>query len=279
MEITAQMVSRLREETGVGMMECKNALKETEGDIERAKDLLRAKGKAGAEKRSGRTAADGVVAIQLGASATAMVELNSETDFVARNEEFIALASSLAQLAANSTAGSVDELLQEDLGGQTAQAALDMALAKLREHLVFRRFARIASSPETVVGSYVHTVTNKIGVLVDMKGDPSSADHVELAKSVAMHIAASKPEYLRREDVPVAAVEREHAIVTEQTRNEGKPEAALPKIVEGRMGKFFERVCLIEQPYVRDGSKRVGELVKAAGCDIRGFNLFIVGQE
>jgi elongation factor Ts len=276
MQITAQMVSQLREQTGAGMMECKKALTEAEGDIERARDILRAKGQAGAEKRAGRAAAEGVVAAASTASGSALVELNCETDFVARNDEFKALAGELARLAADSDAASTDDILSRD--GGAAKTKVDDALHKLRENIVFRRFVRFEAKPDSVIASYIHTVTNKIGVLVELKGDPSNEQHVAVAKNVAMHIAASKPEYLQRDDVPGDVVEREKQVLAEKTRNEGKPEAAIPKIVEGRVGKFFEQVCLNEQPYVREPGKKVSQLASECGAEIRRFALFVVGQ-
>ena len=279
MEITAQMVSQLREQTGAGMMECKKALVESGGDIERARDILRAKGQAGAEKRAGRAAADGVVAAVTSPTAASLIELNSETDFVARNEEFKALAHQIATVAAGHPHDEVAAILAVTLDGKTVKEKLDDALAKMRENLVLRRTVRYEAGSDTVLATYIHTVTNKIGVLVELKGDPGNDEHKELARGVAMHIAASKPQYVRREEVPAEVVEREKAVLAEKTRNEGKPEAAIPKIVEGRVGKFFEQICLLDQPYVRDPSKKVGDLLSQAGMEARRFALYQVGQE
>lgn len=280
MQITAQMVSQLREQTGAGMMECKKALVEAEGDMERARDILRSRGKAGAEKRAGRAAADGVVAAAHSDRGSALIELNSETDFVARNEEFRALANDLATLVLSSNANTVEEVLQEKLpNGETADHRLHDVLARLRENIIFRRFVRYEAGPDSVIDSYIHTVTHKIGVLVELWGSPNREEHRALARNIAMHIAASKPEYVRREEVPHDAIEHEKQVLTELTRNEGKPEAAIPRIVEGRLGKFYERVCLVDQPYVRDPSKKIGQLLSEAGADVRRFTLFVVGQE
>ncbi len=280
MEITAQMVSRLREQTGAGMMECKKALVECEGDVDKARDFLRAKGKAGAEKRAGRAAADGTVAACATPEGTALVELNSETDFVARNEDFRACAALLAKTAAKTKQADVAAILaQTTADGAPVQQKLDDVIAKLRENIMFRRAAFYAAGPETVVALYVHTVTNKTAVLVELKGDPSSEAQIEAAKGVAMHIAASKPEYVCREEVPAEVVDREKQVLADLTRNEGKPEAAIPKIVEGRIGKYFERVCLVDQPFVRDPSKTVGQLLKEVGAEAKRFTLYVVGQE
>jgi elongation factor Ts len=280
MEITAQMVSQLREQTGAGMMECKKALMEADGDIERARDILRARGQAQAGKRAGRAAADGVVAVSVTPEAASLIELNSETDFVARNEEFKALAHEIAQVAAATPHQGAGDLLDAPLpSGETVRQKVDDALAKMRENLVLRRTVRYEQKPDSVLATYVHTVTNKIGVLLELQGDPGSEAQKELARNIAMHIAASKPEYVRREEVPAEAVERERDVLAEKTRNEGKPEAAIPKIVEGRLGKFYEQLCLVEQPYVRDPSKKIGELASQAGAEVRRFALYVVGQE
>ena len=280
MQITAQMVSQLREQTGAGMMECKKALTEAEGDVDKARDILRAKGKAGAEKRAGRAAAEGVVAATSTAKAHAMVELNSETDFVARNDAFKNLACELAQLVAETGETDPNALLDHKLpSGVSARQALEDVLTKLRENIVLRRAVAYPVSQDTVVACYIHTVTNKIGSMVELKCHPSTPGVAEVAKDIAMHIAASKPEYARREDVPAEAVEREKEVLAELTRNEGKPEAAIPKIVEGRLGKFYERVCLLEQPFVRDPSKKISQLLSESGATLERFALFVVGQE
>lgn len=280
MEITAQMVSRLREQTGAGMMECKKALVECDGDVDKARDLLRAKGKAGAEKRAGRAAADGTVAACVTPTGTALIELNSETDFVARNEDFRACAALLAEVAAATGQSDVAAILAaKTADGVPAQHKLDDVVAKLRENIVFRRAVYYPASPGTIVAVYIHTVTNKIGVVLELKGDPQNESQVEVSRAVAMHIAASKPEYVRREDVPAEAVERERQVLADLTRNEGKPEAAIPKIVEGRLGKFYERTCLVEQPYVRDPAKTVGQVLSDAGLEAVRFTLYVVGQE
>ncbi|MEP6755720.1 MAG: translation elongation factor Ts [Chthonomonadales bacterium] len=279
MQITAQMVGQLRDQTGAGMMECKKALTESDGDIEKARDILRAKGQASAEKRAGRAAADGIVAISVHPTAISLIELNSETDFVARNDEFKALAHEIAGVAAAHPHGDAAELLNAEVGGVTVRSKVDEALAKMRENIVLRRTARIELTGNNLVGSYIHKVDNKTGVLVELTGDPNSESLQELAKNIAMHIAAQKPKFLNRSDVSADAVERERAVLAEKTRNEGKPEAAIEKIVEGRLGKFFEQFCLLEQPYVRDGSKTIGALAKEAGSEVIQFALFVVGQD
>jgi elongation factor Ts len=277
--ITAQMVSQLREQTQAGMMECKKALTEADGDLEKARDILRAKGQASADKRRGRAAADGAVAIAETADAVAMIELNSETDFVARNEAFRSLADQVAQAAAATPHDNPDALREAQTDGGTVGEKIDAALATLRENLVLRRTARYEKTPNSIFGTYIHRVDHKTGVLVELTGDANNADLQELARGIAMHVAANKPAYLTREDVPAAEVEREREVMAEKTRNEGKPEAAIPKIVEGRIGKFFEQICLVEQPYVRDPSKKIGQLAQESGAQVRRFALFLVGQD
>lgn len=278
-QITAQMVAQLREHTGAGMMDAKKALVEADGDMERARDILRAKGQASAAKRSERAAADGVVTVAKGPAAWTMIELNSETDFVARNQEFRALADEIAQTHTHHPDEDVASLMNITTpGGHTIRQRLDDALAKMRENLVLRRAVSFQIKPDSVMGEYIHRVDNKTGVLVELAGDPANPAHHELAKNIAMHIAASKPEYLSRDDVPSDSVEREKQVLAELTRNEGKPEAAIPKIVEGRIGKYYERVALLDQPFVKDQSKKISQLAHEAGAQVRRFALFLVGQ-
>lgn len=286
MEITAQMVSRLREQTGAGMMECKKALVECGGDFDKAVDLLRIRGKAGAEKRAGRTAADGVVAVAELGNRAAMVELNSETDFVARNEAFQQAAAAAALVAASEGTADLDALRAAtvpeaggSLQGKQLADVLDDVAARFKENIVLRRCAIMEAKPGEVLGTYVHRVTNKIAVLVKLSAETPSDTVAELARNVAMHIAASKPLYVDRTSIPEDVVEHERQVLAEKTRLEGKPEAAIPKIVEGRLGKFYEQVCVVDQPYVRDPSTTVGALLKAAGAGITEFRMFVVGQD
>ncbi|MBM3493311.1 MAG: translation elongation factor Ts [Armatimonadetes bacterium] len=280
MEITAQMVSHLREQTGVGMMECKKALVECNGDAQKALDLLRVRGKAGAEKRAGRAASEGVVAVASSGTRAALVELCCETDFVARNEEFRQAAQTLADVAASSGVETVNGLL----GGRTAegvavQSLVDGLVSRLRENIVVRRCVVLSAGAGEMLSTYSHKVTNKIGVIVAAKGDATNPAHDEAGRNAAMHVAASKPQYLKREDVPTDVVEHEKQVLAEKTRVEGKPEAAIPKIVEGRIGKFFEQVCLVDQPYVRDPSKTVGQMLRESGVEPIAFSLYVVGQD
>lgn len=280
MEITARMVSQLREQTGVGMMECKKALVECEGDIQKALDLLRVRGKAGAEKRAGRATSEGVVAVASNDARAALLELCCETDFVARNDEFRHVAQTLADTAAQTGAATVDTLMAAVTpDGQSAKALLEGLVTRLRENIVVKRVAVAEPEPGGFLATYAHRVTNKIGVVVSVLGDPANEGHQEAARNTAMHIAAAKPQYVKREDVPADVLEHEKQVLAEKTRLEGKPEAAIPKIVEGRVGKFFEQVCLVDQPFVRDPSVTVGAMLKAAGVSPVSFCMFVVGQE
>lgn len=287
MEITAALVSQLREKTGVGMMECKKALLECDGDLEKAVDLLRVRGKAGAEKRAGRVAADGVAAAAIVGSVGAIVELNSETDFVARNDEFQALAQSVAMTAATNGEEDVSALrgasipAGADYAGRTVGEALDEITARLRENIVLRRAAIFRAADGEFVADYVHKVTNKIAVLLRVRGDAGDEARVSAARSIAMHIAAAKPSFLRREDIPAETLEHERQILDEKARTENanKPEAIIERIVLGGLGKYYKQVCLLDQAYVRESDKTVGAALADAGIEVVDFRLFIVGQD
>lgn len=287
MEITAALVSQLREKTGVGMMECKKALLECDGDLEKAVDLLRVRGKAGAEKRAGRVAADGVAAAAIVGSIGAIVELNSETDFVARNDEFQALAQSVAMTAATNGEEDVTALRRAsipagvDYAGRTVGEALDEITARLRENIVLRRAAIFRAADGEFVADYVHKVTNKIAVLLRVRGDASDEARVSAARNIAMHIAAAKPSFLRREDIPAETLEHERQILDEKARteNKDKPEAIIERIVLEGLGKYYKQVCLLDQAYVRESDKTVGAALADAGIEVVDFRLFIVGQD
>ena len=280
MEITAQMVSQLREQTGVGMMECKKALVECDGDLDKALDLLRVRGQAGAEKRAGRATSEGVAAVASDGKRAAIVELCCETDFVARNEEFRHVAQTLADAAAAQGISDVESLM----AAQTPESGsirdlMDGLVSRLREHIVVRRCVVVDAQPSGFLSVYAHRVTNKIAVVLSVLGNASDEAQQEAARNAAMHIAAAKPRYLSRDEVPADVLEHERQVLAEKTRLERKPEAAIPKIVEGRLGKFYEQVCLVDQPFVRDTNKSVGQLLSEAGLKPVSFHLVIVGQE
>ena len=292
MSITAGLVKELREKTGVGMMECKKALVETSGDITEAEKLLRKKGAAKAAKKADRATGEGVVlariddAQQLGV----LVEVNCETDFAARNEEFQALANQFAEHVANDVkadAGTGQELSGDTVAsqGRTVEELLQSAVQKIGENMQFKRFARFES--KGAVASYVHT-GGKIGVLVDITAStPDAAQHEDvrqLARDVAMHVAAAAPRYTRRDEVPAALLDEEREIAREQAIKAGKPENIVDKIAEGKLGKFYSEICLVEQPYVRDPDVTIQKLVdgvgKQVGADltVERFTRFVLGE-
>ena len=265
--ITAKSVKELREMTGAGMMDCKKALVQTEGDIEKAVEYLREKGLAAAAKKAGRVAAEGIVKTFVSADkkTAGMVEVNCETDFVAANEEFVSFADKVAEMVANTSAANVEELLAEKFDGEaTVQEALTNKIATIGENMTIRRFARYESA-NGLVASYIHG-EGKIGVLVEME----NAD-IELAKDVCMQIAAAKPEYLSREDVPQERVDKEIEILKIQAMNEGKPEAIAEKMVQGRIGKFYSDICLVDQEFVKNPDMKISELLKQKGAKVVAF--------
>ncbi|HLT83453.1 MAG TPA: translation elongation factor Ts [Phototrophicaceae bacterium] len=274
---TAADIKALREKTGAGMMDVKKALDEANGDAEKATEIIRVKGLKGVAKREGRAASDGLVALEVvsdGAGETGvMVELNSETDFVAKNQVFITLSEKVLAAAVASGAADVEALLAAPVDGTTVGALVDEHAATLGEKLVVRRVARVSGEK---VASYLHRTAKdlppQVGVLV-----ATDAAGAEVARDVAMHIAAYSPQYLTREDVPADIVENERRIVEETSRNEGKPEAALPKIVEGRMNGFFKESVLLDQAYARDPKTTVGKVVEGSGGTVTAFARFRVG--
>ncbi|WP_413450634.1 translation elongation factor Ts [Georgenia phoenicis] len=274
---TAADIKALREKTGAGMMDVKKALDEADGDAEKAIEIIRVKGLKGVAKREGRAASDGLVAVEVVADGEGetgvMVELNSETDFVAKNQVFITLAEKVLAAAVASGAADVEALLAAPAGDTTVGALVDEHAATLGEKLVVRRVARLSGAK---VAHYLHRTAKdlppQVGVLV-----ATDAAGAEVARDVAMHIAAYSPQYLTREDVPADIVANERRIAEETSRNEGKPEAALPKIVEGRMNGFFKESVLLDQAYARDPKTTVGKVVEGAGGTVTGFVRFRVG--
>ncbi len=274
---TAADIKALRERTGAGMLDVKKALDEADGNVEKAIEIIRVKGLKGIAKREGRAASDGLVAIDVSASADGetgvLVEVNSETDFVAKSPVFVALGDKVLAAAVASGAADVESLLAADAGGATVQAAVEEAAATLGERIVVRRIARVSGEKVT---SYLHR-TNKdlppqVGVLV-----ASDAAGAGVAKDVAMHIAAYSPTFLSREDVPAQTVADERRIAEETARNEGKPEAALPKIVEGRLVGFYKENVLLDQAFAKDPKKSVGQVVREVGGTVTAFARFRVG--
>jgi elongation factor Ts len=273
MSITATMVKDLREKTGAGMMDCKAALTETNGDVEAAIDWLRAKGLSKAAKKAGRVAAEGLIAVASAGKRAVMVELNSETDFVARNPDFQKLASGIAE-AALATDGKVESILKAKLaGGAAVEDAIKSAIATIGENISLRRSAAI-SVTEGTVATYVHSAVapglGKIGVIVGLESGGDAAKLSQTGRQVAMHIAAASPLAVRPEEIDSAVVQRERSIFAEQARESGKPESIIEKMVEGRVRKFYEEVVLLSQAFVVDTEKTVEGALKAAEAEIGG---------
>ncbi|MFS2009963.1 translation elongation factor Ts [Azospirillum sp. CT11-132] len=287
-EITASLVKELREKTGAGMMDCKKALNETQGDLEGAVDWLRKKGLAAAAKKSGRVAAEGLVAVATAGTKGAVVEVNAETDFVARNDKFQAFAAKAAELALTS-AGDVEALKAATYPGtsHTAQDELTSLIATVGENMNLRRAVTLSVSAGVVV-SYVHSAIapglGKIGVLVALESTGDTAKLADLGKQIAMHIAAARPDALDIADVDSSSLERERNVLAEQARASGKPENIIEKMVEGRVRKYYEEVCLLEQTYVIDGETKVRKVVENAAKDIgapvkvTAFTRFALGE-
>ncbi len=285
-EITAAKVKELREKTGAGMMDAKKALVENGGDMDAAVDWLRTKGLAKAAKKSGRTAADGLVAIAIDGTQGAVVELNSETDFVARNEEFQGFVKTIAEKAQG--AKDAEELGSREFeAGKTVSEALTDLIAKIGENMTLRRAQSINVSKGAVVG-YVHGALGdnigKIGVLVALESDASADALQAVGKQVAMHVAAANPQFLDQNSVDPEVAEREKSVLIEQAKAEGKPQEIAEKMVQGRMQKFFKEICLTEQIFVIDGETKVADVIanaaKEAGSEIKltGFVRLQLGE-
>ncbi len=279
--ITASMVKELRETTGVGMMDAKKALVENDGDMEKAVDWLRTQGMAKAAKKSGRTAAEGLVAVVTDGSTGAVVEVNAETDFVARNEEFQAFVRKVVRNALN--VETLDELKASEIDGKTVEQTLTDLIATIGENMTIRRMTRL-SVPEGAVVGYVHGALSdglgKIGVLVALESSASADALQETGKQVAMHVAAANPQFLDKSSVDADVLERERNVLKEQAVASGKPAEIAEKMVEGRIRKFYSEICLTEQQFIMDTDKTVAEALKDAGSDIKlsGFARIQLGE-
>jgi len=272
MNISAADVKALRERTGAGMMECKKALIEAGGDLDRAADEMRKAGLAKADKKAGRVAAEGTIAIERSddGRTAVMVEANSETDFVARQDEFQQFATGVARAALAAGAGRLEDVLGLGLGGATSvEDTRRELIARIGENITLRRVARL--SAPTVVGTYVHG--GRIGVIVGLEGGDEA-----LARDLAMHVAASNPQYVAPADVPAEQVDKEREILSAQAAQEGKPAEIVAKMVEGRIRKYLAEICLVGQPFVKDPDRTVEKLLSAAGAKVTGFVRFEVGE-
>jgi elongation factor Ts len=272
MTITAETVKTLRERTGAGMMECKKALVETGGDLDAAAEIMRKAGLAKADKKAARIAAEGALVVATGADgrAAVLVEVNCETDFVARQQEFQAFAQQVAAAALAASATDVDAVAQLPLaGGKNVEQTRRELIARIGENITVRRAGRLTAP--TRIGSYVHGV--RIGTLVGMQGGDDA-----LARDLAMHVAAANPQYVAPEDVPPATLAKEREILAAQAAAEGKPAAIVDKMVEGRLRKYLAEICLTGQPFVKDPDTTVSKLLQAAGARVTGFLRYEVGE-
>ena len=271
MSISASMVKDLRERTGAGMMECKKALVETDGDVDAAIELLRKSGQAKADKKAGRIAADGRVAIAIDGVRAVIVEVNSETDFVANDDNFVAFVDAVANAALETGAADVESLSAAELGdGRSVEQARTDLIAKVGENIGVRRVARIEATDN--LGSYVHG-GSKIGALVAMRGGSD-----ELARDIAMHVAAINPACIDESGVPPDTLEKERRIIREEAQASGKPDEIVEKMVDGRMAKFLKEITLLGQPFVKDDKVTVGKLLKSEQADVTAFVRFEVGE-
>jgi elongation factor Ts len=273
MAITAAQVKELREMTGLGMMECKQALTETNGDKDAAIDLLRKKAGAKVDKKASRIAADGAIAIAVSDDGKngAIVEVNSETDFVAKGDEFLGFSADIAKCILDNNPNDIEALMgmASPAGNGTIAETREALVSKLGENMNIRRFDRFETSG--LIGSYVHG--RKIGVIVVMEGGDET-----LAKDIAMHVAASKPQYVSKDEVPTDVIEKEKEILSAQALQEGKPADIVEKMVVGRINKFFNEICLLGQPFVKDPDTTVEKLLKGANATVKQFVRYEVGE-
>ena len=270
MSIGASMVKELRERTGAGMMECKKALVESGGDMDTAVELLRKSGQAKADKKSSRIAADGRIVVATDGLKAVIVEVNSETDFVAKDENFVAFAESVAATAIGGHAEKVDALMaQSSVDGKMLEAARTELISKVGENISVRRFAHIDASDH--LGNYTHGA--RIGAMVSLSGGDA-----DLARDIAMHVAASKPMCIDEAQVPAETLESERRIFTEQAKDSGKPPEIIEKMVTGRVAKFLKEITLLGQPFVKDPDVSIGKLLESAGATVTEFLRYELGE-
>ncbi|KAL7471330.1 hypothetical protein ACHAXS_011811 [Conticribra weissflogii] len=270
MAVTTAQIKELREATGAGMMDCKKVLTEFDGDVEAAAEELRKKGLAKADKKASRVAAEGKIAVASSGGKTVLVEVNCETDFVAKDGSFSDFADKAAAAAVNLDGDSVDALMAAPVDGSTLEEVRAGLVSKIGENIQVRRFAS-RGGEGTTTGAYVHM--NRIGVLVEIEGGSE-----ELCTDIAMHVAAMNPAYATKDDVPAEDIEKEREILTAQVADSGKPEDIVKKMVEGRLNKFLSENCLVSQQYVKTNDKTVGKLLEENGAKMVGFTRIAVGE-
>ena len=270
--ITAKQVKELRDRTGAGMMDSKKALVKADGDIEKAIDILRENGVAKAAKKSGRIAAEGLAEYAFEGNNAVVVEINSETDFVSSNDKFIKLVDDVTKAILAAKPANVEEALKSPMGDSTIGEEITNLTAVIGEKITLRRFDLITKNDDEVFGAYKHN-GGAIVAVVTLKGNSEEA-----AKNIAMHVAAINPEYLNKDSVPKGDFDRQKEVFTKETENEGKPAKIIPKIVEGRVNKYLSEICLVDQPYVKDGDMTVAEYAKSEGCEVVGYKRYEVGE-
>ena len=274
MAFTAKDVMALREKTGAGVMDCKKALTDADGDMNKAADLLRERGIAKADKKASRIAAEGIVACYIDGNVGVLIELNCESDFVAKNPQFTEIANEIAKVIAAVNPADVETLLGCALGEATVEEYLKSKIAIIGEKIAVRRFVRYES--EGFLESYIH-LGGKLGVMLDMAGEATETAK-EVAHDVTLQIAFTKPAYLTKEEVPADVIENEKNVLLNQALNEGKPQAIAEKMVFGRIKKFYDENCLIEQAFIKDDSKKICELLNAGKTSIAKFAFFVMGE-
>ena len=272
-EITAKLVKELRDMTGVGMMDAKKALVEVDGEMDKAVDFLREKGLASAGKKADRIAAEGTTAFYVDGNTAALIEVNAETDFVTRNDQFKELVATLAETIAKTQPADLEAALALDVNGETVENLIINAINTIGEKISLRRFEIYTKTDNDAFGTYVHT-DGSIGVLTLIEGTTDEA----VAKDIAMHIAAMNPKYVSREDVSEEDYAHEEKIQTEIALNEGKPAEIVEKMIKGRMNKYLAEISLTEQPFVKDGDQTVGQYASAKGGKVVKFTRFLVGE-
>ena len=273
MAISAKLVKELREKTGAGMMDCKKALIETDGDLDKAVDYLRENGIAKAAKKADRIAAEGAVYITSEGNEAVIVEINSETDFVARNEAFQTLVKNIASHILATKPADVETLYNSEIDGKSVTSVMNNAVATIGEKLSIRRFTVETKTDNDAFGQYMH-MGGRIGVLTVVEGTTDE----EIAKDVAMHAAALNPKYVSREDVDQSELDHEREVLRQQALNEGKPEKIVDKMVEGRVRKFLEEICIVDQPFVKDSDQTVQQYLNTKNASLRSFVRYELGE-